>query len=76
MKTIVSILLLALGSLISVQGKLLKTTISQFMRPVLRSTLATSLVAASLAMNPIVSHAAIGEGKRHYLLICITNVFT
>lgn len=36
---------------------------TQYFRPILQSTLTATLLAASVAVNPIVSHAAIGEGE-------------
>lgn len=46
-------------------------SISQFMKPIFKSTLATSLIATSLAINPIISHAAVGEGMSLFILIYI-----
>lgn len=72
MKSLVSIFFLTLWSLSSIECKSFNMkSISQFMKPIFKSTLATSLIATSLAINPIISHAAVGEGMSLFILIYI-----
>lgn len=65
MKSLLSLFFFTLCTLSSVVycKPLTMKAMTQYFRPILQSTLTATLLAASVAVNPIVSHAAIGEGE-------------